>query len=291
MQRPYGTRGGLPTPTLDHVLELPRSARLAAWGTAVLAGDATIGDAVRAVSQDDEPHSVHLDVHLEPGARSPGIDLRQLFDHLAQVRVPGLRLVLPAPGDPLGLPGPPDFNALALEAGECVLTEPVTDGWAAELESHGGLVPEVTVFGSQWEPGAMVSWSLHPVRPMRVTVTAGLAEAERELRQALATATEALTRLDVARWRDDAADRVAAVRDGGLPRSALPPSAPARSVQVLVTAARVRAIVELAAEDDGAAVTGYEAQQRAQTLRELAAVSRRAMAAAVNGMLEPRPAP
>ena len=264
------------------MLELPRSARLAAWGTAVLVGDATIGDAVRAVTQDDEPHTVYLD----PDPDSPAIDLRALLEHFGEVQVPGLRVVLPAPGDPLGLPGPPEFNTLALEAGECVLTEPVTKGWAAELGSHGGLVPVVTVFGSQWEPGAMVSWSLRPVQPLRVTATASLAEAERELREALATATDALTRLDVARWRDDAADRVAAVRDGGLPRGALPPSAPPRSVQVLATAARVRAIVELAAEDDGAAVTGYEAQQRAATLRGLAAVSRRAMAAAVNGLLE-----
>jgi hypothetical protein len=136
-----------------------------------------------------------------------------------------------------------------------------------------------------------VTWSLHPVRRLRLTAAAGLGEAERELREALATATDALTRLDVARWREDAADRVAAVRQGGLPRGALPPSAPPRSVQVLATAARVRAIVELATEDDGAAVSGYEAQQRAQTLRGLAGVSRRAMAAAVNGLLEPRLGP
>jgi hypothetical protein len=264
------------------VLELPRSARLAAWGTAVLAGDAAIEDAVRAVTQEDEPHTVHLD----PDPDSPGIDLRALLEHLGAAHVPGLRVVLPAPGDPLGLPGPTEFNLLALEAGECVLTEPVPHGRAAQAGSPGGLVPEVTVFGSQWEPGALVSWSLRPVRPLRVTAVASLAEAERELREALATATDALARLDVARWRDDAADRVAAVRDGGLPRGALPPSAPPRSVQVLATAARVRAIVELAAEDDGAAISGYQAKQRAQTLRELAAVSRRAMAAAVNGLLE-----
>ena len=268
------------------VLELPRSARLAAWGTAVLAGDASADDAVRAVTSDDEPHRVNL--HADEPEPPPAIGLRDLLEHLADVQVPGLRVVLPAPGDPLGLPGPPAFNALALEAGECVLTEPVTQGWAAELGSHGGLVPEVTVFGSVWEPGAMVTWSMHPVQPLRVTAAGSLAEAERELRQALVSATDTLTRLDVARWRDDAADRVAAVRDGGLPKGALPPSAPARSVQMLATAARVRAIVELAAEDDGAAVTGHEAQARAETLRGLAGVSRRAMAAAVNGLLEPR---
>jgi hypothetical protein len=58
---------------------------------------------------------------------------------------------------------------------------------------------------------------------------------------------------------------------------------------VLATAARVRAIVELASEDDGAAVNGHEAARRAEALRGLDAVSRRAMVAAINGMLDPEP--
>jgi len=118
-----------------------------------------------------------------------------------------------------------------------------------------------------------------------------LAEAERELREALIAATETLAALDVARSREDAADRLAAVRDGGLPDRALPPSAPGRTARVLAMAARVRAIVELAGEDDGAAVTSHEAQQRSAALRALDGVSRRALAAAVNGMLEPRRQP
>jgi len=67
----------------------------------------------------------------------------------------------------------------------------------------------------------------------------------------------------------------------------LPPSTPPRCVQVLATAARVRAIVALASEDDGAAVTGHEALRRSEALRELDSVCRRAMAAAANGILEP----
>ena len=56
--------------------------------------------------------------------------------------------------------------------------------------------------------------------------------------------------------------------------------------QVLATAARVQAIVELAAEDDGGSVTGYEAGARNEALRDLERVSRRAVVAAVNGQLE-----
>ena len=45
-------------------------------------------------------------------------------------------LALPAPGDPLGLAGPPAFNADALEAGEAV----VANGPIAESE-HALRVP------------------------------------------------------------------------------------------------------------------------------------------------------
>jgi len=270
------------------VLELPRSVRLAAWGTAVLGGQATLEAAVRAVTGDDEPHTVGADDRV---ALAAGAGLADVLGRLADLGTPGLRVVLPAPGDVAGLSGPPAFNVAALAAGECVLSEPVTQGWAAALAMPLGLVPQVTLFGSAWEPGALVEWRVHPVNPPRVTVVGTLAEAERELREALIAATDTLARLDVARWRDDAADRVAAVREGTLPDRALPPSAPGRTARVLATAARVRAIVELAAEDDGAAVTGHEAQQRSAALRALDGVSRRALAAAVNGMLEPRRQP
>jgi len=286
---------------------VPRSIRLAAWGTAVLTGDAPIGAAVAAVTRDDEPHQVeaHLAGPANPrpqrepagqawtaaagmAAMAEVADLADLLAHFRDAGVPGLRAVLPAPGDVLGLPGPPEFNRLALAAGECVLTDPGAVGRPVRPAGQSGVVPEVTVFGSAWEPGAMVTWALRPVNVSRITAVGSLAEAERELREALATGTQTLARLDVARWREDAADRVAAVRDGGLPRDTLPPSAPARAAQMLATAARVRAIVEIAREDDGAALSGHEAEQRAGTLRALEAVTRRAMAAAVNGLLEPR---
>ena len=265
---------------------MPRSVRLAAWGTAVLRGQVTPVEAVRAVTGDDEPHLVELEPRPDalPGDPATGrvVELGELFVQLLQRGTPGLRVVLPAPGDPLGLPGPAAFNRGALETGECVLTEVGPD-----REPPWGLLPWITEFGSVWEPGAMVRWTATRIEPPRITVSGSLAEAERELREALAQGTSTLSRLDVARWREDAADRVAKVRDGGLPRNTLPPSAPARSVQVLSTAARVRAIVGLAREDDGAAVTGYEVEHRARTLRELDGVSRRAMTAAVNAMLEP----
>jgi hypothetical protein len=265
------------------VLVLPRSARLAAWGTAVLASGVEPSLAVQAVTADDEPHE--LDAEIEVGAvlglPAKG-GLSDLLITLLRHGAPCLSVALPAPGDLLGLPGPATFNSAALESGECVL---VGAGPGPAI----GIIPKVTEFGSVYEPGAMVSWQAYAVGRRRITDFGSVAEADRELRTALTDATHELARLDVARWREDAADRVAAIRDGGLERGMLPPTTPRRCVRVLATAARVRAIVQLAGEDDGAAVTGHEALRRAEALRSLDAVSRRAMVAAVNGMLDPDP--
>jgi hypothetical protein len=277
------------------VLQVPRSARLAAWGTAALRGRASVLDAVRAIIDDDEPHTVDV------AGQAAG--LPDLLAVLSTRGVRELRVVLPAPGDLLGLPGPAPFNAVALEAGECVLaddsphdspydspydsTESPTGAERAPTDTGTGIVPHVEQFGSLWEPGSMVTWTVHATARRRVTDVGSLAEADRELRQALVEATRALAALDVARWRDDAAAQIDAVRSGALSRNAVPPDTPARAVAVLATAARVRAIVALATQDDGAAISGWEADQRTQALRGLDVVARRGMVAAVNAALEP----
>jgi hypothetical protein len=288
--------------TLVVVLALTRSARLAAWGTAVLADAADPVAAIRAVSGDDEPHLVAAGESGDAATPAPApwddpattvtatvpelppnAGLVDLFATLVTLGATGMRLVLPSPGDVLGLPGPPWFNEVALEAGECVLV-PLAEG-----PSKAGalaLVPQVTEFGSEAEPGAMVTWHVYGVRAPRVTDLGGIAEADQELRTALDRATRELARLDVARWREDAADRLALIRDGGVEPGLLPPTTPQRCLRVLATAARVQAIVELAAEDDGGSVTGYEAGARTEALRDLERVSRRAVVAAVNGQLE-----
>ena len=250
------------------MLDIPRSARLAAWGTAWLQDRASVPGVVRAVTGEDEPHAV------EPGDVLPGAaDLPALLIGLKAAGVPALRVVLPVPGDPVGLPGPPAFNSAALEAGECVVT---TGGPAL------GAVPEVAGFGSEWEPGWQVTWQLHPVLQQQALPSTGLAEAERALKEGLLAATDALDRLDVASLGPDAAIRLRRVRQAELPVGALPAGTPPRSLQVLATAGRLRAVLSLAAEDDGAAVNAWEAGERARTLRALDGVCRHAVVAAVN---------
>jgi hypothetical protein len=260
------------------MLELPRAALLALWGTAVLRGDVPAVAAARAVHGDDEPHAV------TGGTAATTLD--ELLEELTASGTTGLRAVLPAPGDPAGLAGPAEFTGEATDAGEAVLAE----GGRSAL----GLVPKVAAFGSALEPGVLVTWHVQEVAPAR-PASEGVADADRALREALRTATDALAGLDVSRWRDDAADRIAAVRDGGLRHGVLPPGTDARVARVLTTAARVRAIAALALEDDGAALTGWQAAERFRALRDVDRVARSALAVAAtpapHGAPQPTRAP
>lgn len=265
------------------MLDLSRSALLACWGAGVLSGHLSAERAVRAICRDDEPHRVAVEASAAEilgaglnGADLVGAGLDGLLQALRGWSTGGLRLVQPVPGDVLGLPGPAEVNQAALEAGECVLTRPPGPALA--------LVPEVTAFGSVYEPGAWVTWRVHAVADRPIGDPGDLAEAELLLREALRKATDELDTLDVARWRPDAAGRISQVRAGGIPGGVVPPGAPPRALRVLELAARVQAIVALATQDDGAAVTGWETQQRTQALRGLDHVSRRAVVAAVNAI-------
>jgi hypothetical protein len=200
-------------------------------------------------------------------------DLDQLVRRIAADGATTMRVVLPVPGDPRGLPGPADVNAEALAAGECVLVvadHPLT------------LVPEIQRFGSDLEPGHQVTWQVHTSGPHRLSDLDDLPTMEFRLRRALAEATSELDDLDVARWHPDAAARVQQLRDGTGPTRSLPPGSAVRAVRILDLAWRVRTIVELATGDDGAATTLMETTRRNEALRGLDVIGRQAVAAAVN---------
>ncbi len=238
------------------LLDLPRSVLLALWLRKGAGAAATV------VMGDDEPHEVVGDRYG---------DLEELLDDLAGRC--DVAAVLPAPGD--ALVGPADAPA----AGECVLLHSHHQGWDLAL------VPEVRRFGSRLEPGAMVTWRTHEVPDWRTAFQAAvgsLDDAERGLREGLLLATQALVALDVARWRPDAAERIAAVRDGGLAADRLTAefTASSQRVRVMTQAARLRAIVALATEDEGGAVNLWQADQRTAALRDVDRLARRAMSAA-----------
>jgi len=250
-----------------------RSSRLVAWVRAWRAGLVPFDEVADEVAGDEE----HL-VADAPGAWTDQ-PLRQALPMLSKLSPDDIRLVLPAPGDPRGLPGPGAFTAAALLAGEAVVAHDL------------GLVPEVCRHTSgSGDSFEVVRWHVYPLPEAAVRAPLGeptAAEAELELSTALADATATLTRLDIAQWRPELAGAVAALRrpDGA---TDLPPGFDPRARRLYARAAvldRVLALAEQAAP--GGAVNGYEAQQRDAALRPLTAACRRALAAACNAPLRP----
>ncbi|MDT0437827.1 MULTISPECIES: hypothetical protein [Streptomyces] len=253
----------------------PRSGRLTAWGNALLVGLVSPDDAVLAIVGDDAVHRVEG----LPGEAGP-VGLTLALGRLRALGVNGLRLALPVPGHPLGLSGPPEFNARALDAAEAVVC-------------HGaalGLVPEVSEAGPEGDLHVEVVWHCLPVREAPPADVPSLGEAERELAEALREATEVLSRLDVAGSgpvAEAAIDAYRARAERG--REALAPGYPPRAVRVLELADRVGTLVSLASgTGHGGAVSAGEMSARALALRPVERTARRALVAAYNSVVEER---
>ncbi len=257
------------------MLSEPRSGRLAAWGNALLAGFVSPDDAVLAMVGEDALHRVEG----LPGERGP-VGLTLALGRLRALGVTGLRVALPAPGHPLGLSGPPEFNARALEAEEAVVC-------------HGGalgLVPEVSEAGPDGDVHVEVVWHCVAVRDAPPADVPSLGEAERELAEALREATDVLSRLDVAGSGPVAEAAVDAYRAraerGG---EVLAPGYPPRAVRVLELAQRVGLLISVAYENGhGGAVSASEMAARSEALRPVERTARRAQVAAYNAFVEER---
>lgn len=242
----------------------PASARLVAWGNAWLGGHIGLQSAVTAITAGSSGHVV---LTLGPAIEQP-LELA-----LVRMRDSGLRafaLALPMPGDPLGLAGPGDLVAAAIDAGEAVL--------AVGRSAHWGLVPAPDLRGSSYRGTA---WKARPAQVPRDGEIPSLPEAERQLTEATREATELLVALDVAKMRPDVAADLQAVREGVAGRLLAPGYAP-RAHAVLARAIQLRAIVQLAHADDGAAVSASQIQARTEALTQLDRVARRAVVAACN---------
>jgi len=229
---------------------LPVSARLAWWGTAWLQGYVVTDLVVDAVLAGDATHVV---------SGLPGVaGSASLTRTLAELRASGARdvgLALPAAGDPVGLGGPAGFNASALEAGQAAVCGDV------------GLVPR--------RVGAAVEWTAYDSGPRQLT---DVGEADRALRLALQRAATSLAELDVARWRPEAADALMNLHHR--PGLAPPPGTPARCADLAARSLQALAIVDLALEDDGGALSAAQAMLRRDSLHPLGAAARRGLVAA-----------
>jgi hypothetical protein len=233
---------------------LPVSARLAWWGTAWLRGLVVTDLVIDAVLADDATHVV---------AGLPGtagsVPLARALAELRLAGAAGVGLALPAPGDPVGLGGPPQLNAAALDAGEAALSSGPAGGLA--------LVPA--------HVGAATEWTVYAALPRQLS---DVGDADRALRLALQQAAGALADLEVARWRPGAADALLNLHHR--PRLAPPPGTPGRCVELAGRALQALSIVDLALEDDGGAISAAEANLRRGALQPLGAAARRGLVAA-----------
>lgn len=208
------------------------------------------------VGPDEVLDAVHGDdvTHVVSAPDGPS----SLLLELAAARNAGADVVaaaFPAPGDPAGVRGPRELTAAAVEAGEVVLLP------------GAGLVPR--------QVGRAVEWTVLPAerRP-----PPDLGDADRQLRAALLAAANQLADLDVARWQPRVADELHDLRTG-VPLSA-PPGTPARCVDLAGRALHLEAVVELALQDDGGAMSAGAAAERRAALEPLERAARHALTAA-----------
>lgn len=249
-----------------------RAGTLTAFGNAVLLGLGGPDEAIEAVTGADALHRV---VGL-PGEPGP-VSLALALGVLRGLGVQGLRLVLPEPGDVVGMPGPATVSAEAVRCGSAVLTvgPPSVPALAllptAEPSDRGDVV--------RWD-AVTVEFALAPHG------LPTLSEAERSLAESMRETTAALDVLDVAKGRGDVAGSLARlereVRTLPLPASMVP-----RAQRTVVAASRLLGILTVAADSESAAVTAAEAQRRSEVIRPLRLVARHALCAAYSAATEP----
>lgn len=234
-------------------IEMPVTGRVAWWGTAFLRGLLSPDEYVDAVLAD-------ATTHVFGGPAGP----RSLLEATAAARqadATGFGAAFPAPGDPSGLAGPPDFTMAATDAGEALVALGV------RTEPGIGWVPAQVGHAVEWTPyGA--GRRMPP----------DLGDADRTLRRALLETANELARLDVARWRPEVADALHDLRDGA--PVVAPPGVPPRAVDLARRALHLQEVVDLALDDDGAAVSAREIAARRAVLVPLGTAARHALTAA-----------
>jgi len=252
---------------------VPRpSATFTVWCSAWLAGAAAPDDVLDALAPWAEAHDVLAadeDTAAATALPAPGSPVSSLTFLLAALRrstprAPA-RLVLPAPGDVRGLPGPGVFSREATAAGEGVLFP----------DAGLGVVPTTVAEG-------VLRWTVYPVAdPGPVPEFVAISQAERDLREQVRQSASVLTDLGVARHRPGVREEIAASLRAR-PATLWPAGMPAQPLRVLQQADEVEAILAAAYLDDpGGALSASAAAARREALRPLETAVRVARRAAV----------
>lgn len=228
------------------------SVRMTANLNSMIRGQQSIEQAERAILGGDVAHHV-VDpddaLGLDPLQASA---LDTALEALRAAESDGWFLALPVPGSLAPLRGPAAFNLAALEQGEAVVAS------AAGL----GLVPMRVGQAVQWRVFA-AERPLAPSSPY---------EAERALNEVVLDAAATISRLDVG----------AGARPEPPSVGMLAPGYSARQRATVERAARLLAACDAALLDDGASISSFEADRRAQELRRLRAKAGEALGSAVS---------
>ncbi|MBI3215238.1 MAG: hypothetical protein HYZ38_15520 [Mycobacterium sp.] len=280
------------------------SASLAVWANAWLAGQAAPDDVLDALSLWAPKHSVTA--YDAAAATSTGLPWPDLNDAGAvsllqtmrtaagvrTVREPAFSIALPIPGDVRGLPAGTTFQRDALASGEAVVID-------SQRAGQIGLVPDFeypdededdydeTGFDPAPELCAL-SWTVYSLPDAPVAPHIELGAAEYELKSAVRSAAEALTRLraggsglDV----DDPRGMIEQLLESSRVHRA-PDNAPIRAIRVLENAAHVDAIITVSAGLMPISTqSSSEVQIAGDALRPLSSVVRSARLAAVSEIL------
>ncbi len=253
------------------------SATFTVWTSAWLAGAAAPDDVLDALGPWAEAHDVQAAdaVTAELTALPPpGAPVSSVMFLLAALRRaaggqwassgPG-RLVLAAPGDVRGLPGPGAFSREATDAGEGVLF----------ADAGLGIVPRPIADG-------VLRWTVYAVPEQGPPPEfVALGQAERDLREQVRQSASVLTSLGVARHRPGVREEIAAALQAR-PESMWPAGMPGQALRVLQHADEVEAILAAASVDEpGGALSASAAVARREALRPIETAVRVARRAAV----------
>jgi hypothetical protein len=242
-----------------------RCARLAAWGSAWLAGTAAFDEVLDAVAGRGRQ------------VAGPGFDAAGL--HPAGVALTdwkragsqALRLVLPVPGDVRGLAGPTSFRDVALEAGQAVYGRDFGISVLPGPDTPSSAGRELV-----WHRGEVSGLPPDPI---------STADAENELTDAIRETASLFAARGTTSWLADIAPALSNARRAG-ERLHLPASHPPRAVRLIAQAERLTAVFRVLDRDDTAQLTAADVAERTAGLAPLRLAVRRALLAGYNAPAE-----
>ena len=201
-----------------------------------------------------------------PHRFTTGDDEEGLFTGLNAIGVKPdvqLRAVLPAPGDPSGLPGPPVFNQAATEAGQALLI----------FGTGHGLIPHTDI---------TTTWIAQPIDDSNIhTPDISPEQASSEVRAALLEATNSLADFTQSVSREEVAGELSAL-NRKLDRTRLPRSLDSSRQHTIRLAAQVYGICQIAEHFTSHQPTSSATVKQAALLAQLSRTARRALAASAS---------